>query len=332
MLDDDTLDRLPDLTAGTLYSAEIARLPRRSRVEEQALVARARQGNSEARRALIESCLPYALGVASFFYETRQLPHDDLLDLVQVASERMVKGLDRALAMNAPNTYLRGIARRAIWEYCIYDAGLIQRPHYSNAELDKLDPKPAIVESLDAPLSRDGLPIKVKLVEAPAAQPERDEQSQQERHAKLYQAIGTLTKKQQEAIVRLYGLFGHSVETKGEVGPLYESRRGALKKLQTLLADSLNEPERATERHDDNEREPIAPLQEEGEFGRQASGDLPSASLAGQPDPVHGPTSDLIEPHWLQQNDTNEPTTELPVGRSLLDAFNQRPDHEQWER
>jgi DNA-directed RNA polymerase specialized sigma24 family protein len=246
MLDEDTLNRLPDLTASTLYSAEIAHLPRRSRAEEHALVARARQGDSEARQVLIESCLQYALRVSRTFYSTHQLSHDDLLDLAQIASERMVAQMDKALAASEPCAYLRGIARQAIWAYCTYHSGLIKRPHYTNAMLDRLDPKPAVVESLDAPLSRDGRPIKVKLIEAPAVQPERDERSQQQRYAALYKAVSALPKKQQETIVRLYGLFGHLAETPSDIGRLqtvHNHASRARQRLRAMLADSLDELE-----------------------------------------------------------------------------------------
>src|SRR5262249_52745965 len=98
MLDIDTIQSLYDLTAQTLYDAEIAHLPKRSRAEVEELIDRARQGDEEAREAFILSCLSHALGVARFVYSDRRLLHDDLLDLVQVASERMLEQLDKALS------------------------------------------------------------------------------------------------------------------------------------------------------------------------------------------------------------------------------------------
>lgn len=244
MLDIDTLKHLSDLTANTLYDAEVAHLPKRSPSEVEALIARSRQGDSQAREALIVSCLSYALGVSRFVYHERRPLHDDLLDLVQVASERMTERLDRALATSSPAAYLRGIARRAILDYCTYHSGLIQKPEYALSVLAKCNPHPATVESLDASLYHDGKRVLVDLIEAPAPQPERDEQSQRKRYTLLSQAIHRLPKPQQAVLVRLYGLFGQPTETASDLGRpelirsrAYEARR----KLRVLLAEHLQQ-------------------------------------------------------------------------------------------
>jgi hypothetical protein len=362
MLDEDTLNSLPDLTANTLYRLEVARLPKRSLEEERALAARARQGDNEARQALIENCLPYALGAAYAFYHDRQPLHDDLLDLAQVASEYMVVHFDEALTANEPSAYLRGMANRAILHYCILDLELIKKPHRSKAELEKLAPH-FTIESLDTPLySDDGKRIRLEYFQAPAPQLEQDEQSQRKTNAPLNKAIHQLSKLQQATIVRLYGLFGHPAETPSDIGPAKVVRDRAYKarqKLRVILNEylafshthTLDALEQALIR-DENEPESTTIPREEQEPGRQASangdekpalhsevqnignvgGDLPSASRAEQSDPLHGPASDLIEPHWLQQSSVDESTTGPPVDHQLLNKLNHPLGHEQWER
>ena len=107
MLDLDTILEITDLTANNLYKVEVNHLPKFSREAENELIALARQGHKKAREALIMICLPYVLGIAHFTYQTRQPQHDDILDLVQVASERMVEKLDKALTIDSPCAYLR---------------------------------------------------------------------------------------------------------------------------------------------------------------------------------------------------------------------------------
>jgi RNA polymerase sigma factor (sigma-70 family) len=239
MLDIETIKQLQDLTADTLYSAEVAYLPEFTRAEVDALIVRAREGDRKAREAFLISCLSHALGVARFVYYERRPSHDDLLDLVQVASERMVEKLDKALATSAPAAYLRGIARRVIMDYCTYHADLIQKPEYALAVLEKMNPHPAKVVSLDAPIRDDGKRVCVDLIQAKEPEAEPDEEKQQERWATLHEEIRHLPKAHQDALVRLYGLFGQPAETASEIGRpelirnrAYEAR----KKLRAALS------------------------------------------------------------------------------------------------
>jgi RNA polymerase sigma factor (sigma-70 family) len=246
MLDIDTLNALYDLTADTLYPKEVARLPKLSRKEEEELVARARAGDQEARHALVESCLSHALGKARFLYNQRRPGHDDLLDLVQEASLHMVADLDDALAIDDPTAYLRGIARRAISRYCLYHAGLIQKPEYTLA-LVKRRQHPATaedVESLERLIHEKH--IRVDLFSAPEPQP--DEKHQRARYAFLYQAIKKLGRKQRSAIIQLYGLYGQPAKTVKEIGHgyagtvqvrIYDARRRLRKYLEGHLAQML---------------------------------------------------------------------------------------------
>ncbi|HLZ62555.1 MAG TPA: hypothetical protein VKR06_36880 [Ktedonosporobacter sp.] len=218
MLDIDTLNALHDLMADTLYAAEVARLPRLSRQEQEVLIVRARQGDSEAREALIVDCLHHVLGKARMIYNERYLDHDDLLDLIQVASLEMVAQFDRALSKGGPAAYLRGIARSAILQYCTYHSGMIQKPHYSLAALAKMDPHPATVESLDRPLYRDSKRIRVELIEMPPQLPVPDEKYQRRRFAPLYQGVKKLSRRQQSTLIQLYGLYGQPRKAPDDIG------------------------------------------------------------------------------------------------------------------
>jgi RNA polymerase sigma factor (sigma-70 family) len=246
MLNIDTLNALPDLTADTLYAAEVARLPKLSKAEVEELIIHARQGDPKARNAFVVSCLSHALGKARFLYYERMPQHDDLLDLVQEANLRMVAALDRALATSAPAAYLRGIARRAILDYCIYHAGLIQKPEYSFAVLKQINPHPPTVESFDKPIYRDGKGIRVDLFQAPEPQVEPDERRQRAHYAVLYQALKTLQRKQRSVIIQLYGLYGQPMRTAGEIGSAayirdvaYKARKRIGEYLTKYLAEDL---------------------------------------------------------------------------------------------
>jgi DNA-directed RNA polymerase specialized sigma24 family protein len=248
MLNIDTLNHLTDLAATTLYSAEVAHLPKLSREAEAILIERARQGDSEARESLIISCLSYTLGKARFIYFERRPLHDDLLDLVQEASVLMVTDLDKALKKTNPASYLRGIAYRTISQYCTYHSALIQKPEYP---LEKLAQYATTVESLDAPIYNGSKRILVDLIEAPKMPPEQEEKGSYKRYAMLHKAIHALPKNHQATIIRLYGLFGQPMETVDEIGTpskvyhyAYKARvrlRALLTEHVQMLSDTLDE-------------------------------------------------------------------------------------------
>lgn len=238
-LDLDTLNAVPDLRANTLYEAEVAHVPPLSAEEETALIEQARLGEKASRETLLVSCLSYALGVARFLYYERRPQHDELLDLAQVASERMVERLDRALATSNPAGYLRGIARRVMMDYCTYHAGLIQKPEYSLANLQKFDPHPVKVVSLDEPLHADEKRIRLDQIPAQETPTEPDEAQAQTRYQTLYQALDALPASQREALVRLHGLYGQPRETPADIGRpqlirnrAYEARKKLRPKLE----------------------------------------------------------------------------------------------------
>ncbi len=246
-MDISTLNALRVLSADTLYSIEVAQLPKLSREEEKVLVARARAGDQEARHALVESCLSYALDQARFLYYERQPFHDDLLDLAQEASMDMVAKLDRALEASRPAGYLRGIAHRAISRYCTYRTGLIQKPRYPLAVVKKRQHPTTVedVESLDKLIY--GKPIRVDLISAPEPPPEPDERRHRARYAVLYQALKkSLSRRERSVIIQLYGLYGQPVRTAREIDTTryapelaYKARKKLGKYLEKHLARML---------------------------------------------------------------------------------------------
>jgi DNA-directed RNA polymerase specialized sigma24 family protein len=241
MLDIDTLNALYDLSAYTLYSAELARLPKLSRKEQEEVIARARAGDQHARQAFLESCLSYAFGQAYHFAVTRGIVHDEPLDLAQEASLVMIAALDRALAINNPAAYMRGIARSAIARYCFYRAGLIQRPESgSTAVLKRQHPATLEVESLDTLIY--GKRIRADLISAPEPQSEPDEGHQRARYAILYQGLKRLGRKQRSTIIQLYGLYGQPKRTAREIGQpgaVFALASQARKRLREHLAQML---------------------------------------------------------------------------------------------
>src|SRR5579872_6024835 len=71
MLTVEELNRMDDISGSTLYSAETRRLPHIPRQEQQPLIAAARQGNTEARDALILTCLNWTMARAARIYRNQ---------------------------------------------------------------------------------------------------------------------------------------------------------------------------------------------------------------------------------------------------------------------
>ncbi len=231
MLDLETLKRLPDLMASTLYQAEVNHLPRLSHADEQEVIARARQSDKAARMALIVNCLAYALGKAIVLFLAFRPAHEEALDLVQVASEAMVKRLDYALAKENPVPYLKAIAKKTIQVYLLYNSDLIRKPSGDSlAELAKKNiPN---VESLDTPAFRESSTLKIDLIEmAPPPVEKREEQ-----FAPLYNALKQLTPIQRQQIAKTYGV--------GDLDPdvrIYGVHPETLTKLRKALEPYLKQ-------------------------------------------------------------------------------------------
>lgn len=158
--------------------------------QERDLVEHARRGNAEARELIILACLAYVIRVASTYFRTRSIYHDEFLDLVSVGHLELVESLDLALTKQSCFPYLCACARFAIHRYCYEHSDLITRKQ-GTAQRETM--------SLQA-LQSEGFDLS-----APEAV-QTDES--QVRYGPLYEAIATLNEKQQEVLIRHYGLFG----------------------------------------------------------------------------------------------------------------------------
>jgi DNA-directed RNA polymerase specialized sigma24 family protein len=244
MLDIPTLNTLDNLMAHTLYRQEVFRLPELltlSQEQQHVLVERARQQDEQAREALILGCLGYVFRKATFLYSIRPLPHDELLDLVQVGSLEMVEHLDQALATVDPVKYLCGIAHRHIKIYCTYRGALVNWPiYYTKAQIMSTDPMR--VESLNMPLydNHHRRLCVEQIKEAPEGNT-LDESSQRWRFALLYAAVKRLPRRMRAVVVRHYGLFGQPTEERsaiGRYGTVEMAEREARTKLRAMLGET----------------------------------------------------------------------------------------------
>lgn len=111
------------LTSVEQYRSEVLRLPSLTRSEESELVRRARNGNKQAKEALLQSCLRYVASVA--YRYTCYVQHDDYLDLVSVGNLALVECLEKALTVDNPVAYLHRVAKLAVKVYCCKHSGLI---------------------------------------------------------------------------------------------------------------------------------------------------------------------------------------------------------------
>lgn len=220
------------LTSVEQYRSEVLRLPRLTQSQERDLVSRARSGDELAKGALIESCLQYIASVAWGY--ACYLRHDDYLDLVGVGNLAIVECVEKALAVNNPAAYLRGVAKLAMKLYCFKHAGLITR----GPRRDRVQ-----VGSLDAPYGDSDACYADVL---PAPTPESEMEQEQPNYEMLYQAINALTEKQRYVILRHLGLDGNASELLGTIShrlsanPKMTIARNrfnlAIKRLHRLLA------------------------------------------------------------------------------------------------
>ncbi len=218
------------LTSVEQYRSEVLRLPRLTQSQERDLVSRARSGDELAKGALIESCLRYVASIAWRY--ARYLRHDDYLDLVGVGNLAIVECVEKALAVNNPAAYLRGVAKLAMKLYCFKHAGLITRGPYQDA---------VQVGSLDTPYG-DSNACYADVLPTPTPESEME----QPNYEVLYQAINVLTEKQRYVILRHLGLDGNASESLGTIShrlsanPKMTIARNrfnlAIKRLHRLLA------------------------------------------------------------------------------------------------
>lgn len=181
------------------YRRDVAGCVQLSREQQQALVERARAGDSQAREAIILACYPYSEAVARKYARTYAWASArlDALDLMQEGITRAMECLDKALAHPHPFGYLWKAIHGVIVTYCQRWCSPIKAVETHEGSF-----LPGVVVlSLDVPLSSNPDEVLANVIEdtSLSAFAERD-------FTLLYEAIETLVPRQRDAVTRYYGI------------------------------------------------------------------------------------------------------------------------------
>ena len=189
-------------------------LPQLSRLEEEQLVERARQGDKPARDEIVLALMNIVRGYAyhrTYAMDEWAKPRINAEDLFQIGMLAVVENLNAALRQANPFAYLTVVAHRAIGKHCAHWASLVRLPGSEGIGRHPY----IIVGSLDRPLDEE--PEKTLadvladvLSDIDAASPERN-------YTEFYDAINALPEPQRSVIVRNYGLFGHEPQSLSEI-------------------------------------------------------------------------------------------------------------------
>ncbi|MGH2480165.1 MAG: hypothetical protein ACRDHW_10960 [Ktedonobacteraceae bacterium] len=218
------------------YRQLIADTPPLTQEQEHAIVDRLREdynasGCQGYREELLLRSVPYLsywthkyLGV----YDCFRLEY---VDVLHQACLFFLEKLPAALEKREPLLWLRVMSKWSIQKDCFRHASCIDRPAENGHE-----PLPD-VQSLDAPRSSENAATLADFLVAPSSQetsqPGRDYQP-------LYQAISSLSPRQQEVVTRYYGLENRSAERLRDILPHIhnpsESHVQALELLRTRVS------------------------------------------------------------------------------------------------
>lgn len=199
MLTVEELSRLDDLSARTLYSAEIKRIPIMPRDVQPQYVEAARNGDMAARNALIENCQNWLFKKAVLLTLTRDLHHSDLLDMISHANVTMLEASERALEARDPMKYLMGVGHREMQRWMYYFDPMIKKP--KEIHEGYVHPQTFSGEAGEWPFFDHLKAPDIRLVS-----PETLEAESRERHAPLYDAIGELPEAWQMSLTTFCGL------------------------------------------------------------------------------------------------------------------------------
>ena len=212
------------LTSEELYRSETYRIRRLTHKEEQDLIARARMGDTDARTALLHSCLNYIGCIAA--RHARFVFHDEYLDLVGIGNVAIVERFEEALQKENPCGFLRGCAKYSIIYYCFNKSALVPAPWKARQRIK--------TTSLNTPMREN------------TVQKESGEVREPPDYSFLYDAIEKLPKHYQDVLICHYGLYNRPDESlymlskklsqseKGSVAYLTAYR--AIKRLRNMLS------------------------------------------------------------------------------------------------
>ena len=215
-------------------------LPTLSPEEEAVLVKRAREGDAQAKEALIESCLSCIAYWAHRYSDAYgwQSVRIEEEELIGIGNATLVEALEKALEGSSPIGYLKGAAKRAMSRHCYYHRSLISTPSWGTyADLP--------VVSLDISVDADEVTLAESLV-SPGEEP-----SSQRSFDALYHALMLLTERQRDVLSRLYGLGEYAQESSSELvckDQISNSALGTIRKRAvTRLCALLSAPETSLE-------------------------------------------------------------------------------------
>lgn len=234
-----------DMTLSALdqFLSYVRSIPRYSDEQEAALVARVRQGDSQARHELVESLLPVVVSYARSY--AAQFSHLALLDIVQMGVETLLRRLDDALHKPCPQASLLESARWDMLKCCQRQNSLITTPLGADSEHR---PSCHPVLSLDMPV-REG--SEMMYADFLPASPD-GQCSEEQDHTALYEALSRLSEDQRVLLARRYGLLGYAPTSRSDLaqellpelpvqrarGVLSNRERRALSALQVLMSAS----------------------------------------------------------------------------------------------
>ena len=206
LLPAEVLGQLEDLSAQTLYSAEIKRIPIMPRDTQAAYTEAARQGDTEAAHQLLKNCLNWMMTYAARLHRAYAPKHTDIMDLVAEGNVKMLEALPNAIMKRDPTSYLMTIGANEIRRYCTYRDPLVRR----SRKVPEWDTHPVTV-----PLD------EAQDVTAPL--PPENEQAKQ----LAAKALGMLTTRQRDTLGRYYGVGEYPLMTQPEIAKeLGMSRQG----------------------------------------------------------------------------------------------------------
>ncbi len=210
MLTVEELDRMEDLSAATLYHAEVRRIPLLPRDGQSEYVEAAREGDETALQRLVLNCLNWTMRRADAIYRDKEPAHSDMMDLVGHANMKMVEAMPKALTAKDPVAYCMTVGALAMSWYCLYNDPLVQRKR--DQPLNAPHPGTVSLENNDVPVSHEV---------SPQDAPE---------YKIIYDALAQLGKRHQIVLMAAYGLHGETKRSNEEIAIMLNLPKGTVEK------------------------------------------------------------------------------------------------------